>query len=201
MKTLAATAFLSGILVSVAFAQGTVNFQNIVCNALNAPDYLSDGTTKLAGPQFMAELLGGPTATSLSLIATTPFLTTNNGAGYYLGGVQTINTVPPGGDAFIQVNVWNTATGMTFNQARVSGLANAWAQSSVFTVTTGNPTIPGLPATLLGLTPLSLNAAVPIPLLFTTTPGTSPVYLNGVPEPSTLALVGFAAALVLLRWR
>jgi hypothetical protein len=69
------------------------------------------------------------------------------------------------------VDVWSTATGATFDEARASGLANAWAQSSVFPVQTCNPFLinPCTPGELLGLTPLSLNAAAPIPLQFTTT--------------------------------
>ena len=109
----------------------------------------------------MAELQAGPTESSLALIATTPFFTN----GYYLGGDQTIDSVQGGGIAFIQVDVWNTATGTTFDQAQASGFGNAWAQSSVFSVHTGNPlgTPPTPPRSLFGLTPLSLNAGPPMP--------------------------------------
>lgn len=58
MKTLAATAILTGIIGSVAFAQGTVNIANGGNALLNAPDYQSDGTTKLESPQYMAQLPG-----------------------------------------------------------------------------------------------------------------------------------------------
>jgi len=127
----------------------------------------------------MAELLAGPTATSLAPITNTPLLSGSHVAGYYLGGEQSIASVPCLGIAFIQIQVWNTATGATFGQAKFSGLANAWAESAVFSVVTGNGPCwgggitagPIPPATLTGLTPMSLNAAVPIPLLYTTTPG------------------------------
>jgi hypothetical protein len=162
-------------------AQGTVNFANAAVG-LNAPVYESDGVTKLSGPQYMAELLGGATASSLAPIATTSFLT-GNLAGYFLGGSQTINSVIPGTTAWVAVEVWNTASGASFDQAKASGLPNSWWQSSVFSVQTdhGFSGTPGIPATLTGL-------------------GISPVYLNGVPEPPTLALVGLAAALVSLRF-
>jgi len=162
MRKLIATVVLSGALGAAAFAQGTVNFANIGAG-LDAPVYLSDGTTKLDGPQYIAGLLAGPTASSLALIAMTPFLS-GNAAGYYVGGVLTINSVQGGDVAFIQVDVWNAAAGATFDQARASGFGNAWAQSSVFSVETGNQgTPPTTPSTLLGLTPLSLNAGTPIP--------------------------------------
>ena len=156
---LIATVVLNGVLSGAAFAQGTVVFGNIGVG-LDAPVYLSDGTTPLNGPQYMAELLAGPTASSLALIATTPFWTN----GYYFDGTQNINSVQGGGIAFIQVNVWNTAPGSTFDQAQASGFGNAWAQSTVFSVQTGNWGVPPTtPTILLGLTPLSLNAGHPMP--------------------------------------
>ena len=173
-------------LCSFAYAQGTVYFSNIDIPAgVNAPVYESDGITKLSGSQFMAELLGGPSATSLASVATTSFLT-GNGAGYFVGGVgglQAINTVSPGSMAWVAVEVWNMASGASFQQAKASGLPNSWWESPEFSLITGGyPTGvgPAPPAALTGL-------------------GTSPVYLNGaVPEPSSFALVGLGAAILLL---
>jgi len=158
-------------------------FVNIgpVGSGLNAPVYESDGVIKLSGSQYMAELLGGPSASSLGPVATTSFFT-GNGAGYFNGLTQGIPGVPGGTEGWVEVLVWNTASGLTFDQAKASGLPNSWWQSSVFTVRTGitvvNPSAGGL---LLGL-------------------GNSPVFLNGaVPEPSMFALAGLGAALVLFR--
>ena len=96
MKTYA---LLSLVLVSAVatHAQGTVLFANLGAtgSGLNAPVYQSDGVTRLSGSQFMAELLGGPSQSSLAQIATTGFLQ-GNGAGYFSGGTQSINTVVPG---------------------------------------------------------------------------------------------------------
>ncbi|MGH7972792.1 MAG: hypothetical protein ACREIC_29100, partial [Limisphaerales bacterium] len=79
-----------------AWAQGTIWFINIDSqHGLDAPIYQADGVTKLAGQQFMAELLAGPTASSLASIATTGFLD-GAFAGYFNGGVWNINTVAPG---------------------------------------------------------------------------------------------------------
>ncbi|HVV73530.1 MAG TPA: hypothetical protein VHI52_18800, partial [Verrucomicrobiae bacterium] len=149
-----------------------VHFINIGAGAsVNAPVYESDGITKCSGSQFMAELMAGPSADSLATIAMTGFLT-GTGAGYFDGGTPAIPTVFYGSLAWIQIDVWNTASGSSFAQAKASGLPNSWWQSGVFTAWTSSPFVtPSPPGEMLGL-------------------GTSPVYLNSGPEPSALALVG-----------
>ncbi|HWW00845.1 MAG TPA: PEP-CTERM sorting domain-containing protein [Candidatus Acidoferrum sp.] len=182
MKTL----FLGVLLTAWCLAarpQGTVNFINVtVPVGLNAPVYHSDGVTPLSGPQFQAELLGGLSASNMVSIATTGFLQ-GNGAGYFNGGEQTITAVPGGGIAWVQVEVWNTASGASFSQTRASALPDSWWESAAFTVVTGRDGVnPTLPAFLLGL-------------------GDAPVFLNSVPEPSTFALIGLGSAAALLHIR
>ena len=173
MKALALQFLLLFGPIATVMSQGSLDFENLRLGGPNAPVYQSDGVTPLSGSQFTAELSAGPTADGLASIATTGFLT-GAAAGYFSGGTQYIMSVPPGNTAWVQVDVWNTASGATFAEAKSSGLPNSWWASSVFSVLTGNvpsgagPTPPGL---LTGL-------------------GTSPVYLNSVPEPSALALVG-----------
>jgi len=164
-----------------AFAQGTVNFANLVGTALNQPITLSDQTTRLAGNTFMAELLGGASAGSLSVIGSTPFLA-GGGAGYFLGGTRVITGVGEGLVAFIQIHAWDTTKGATYALALAagqSGVQDAWGSSGIFSVTTGAPngSPPTTPATLVGLTSFTLNP---------------------VPEPSTFALAGLGAAALLL---
>jgi hypothetical protein len=162
-----------------ACAQGTVLFENIHVGAPNAPVYESDGVTKLSGPQYMAELLAGPSVTSLASVATTSFMT-GNGAGYFEAGSVAIDSVPPGTTAWVAVEVWNTESGVSFAEAKASSLPNSWWESSVFSVQTEQFNGIPLPVPLTGL-------------------GTSPVYLNGVPEPSTLALAALGAAFLWFR--
>jgi len=176
MKTLLVTMTLTCFGFG-CLAQGTVWFINIDSqHGLDAPVYQADGVTRLAGPQFMAELLAGPTPTSLASIATTGFLD-GAFAGYFNGGVLTINTVAPGQSASVEIRAWNTLSGPTFGQAKASGIGNSWWESSILSVITGGV------ASGSGQSPPGYLTAL----------GTSPAFLNPVPEPSSLALTGLAA--------
>jgi len=166
--------------VVAVHAQGTVAFIN-VGNGFNAPVYEFDGMTALSGSQFIAELLGGPSADNLASIATTGFLTGAR-AGYFNGGTQTINSVAPQATAWVEIRVWNTTSGALFDQAKASGLPNSWWQSSVFSVVTGGGIQAPPPGQLTGL-------------------GNSPVFLNSVPEPSALGLIALGAGLLVSRKR
>jgi hypothetical protein len=174
---------LTGVLIAgaTAFGQGTVNFVNLSSNPpLNAPDFLNDGVTKLLGSTYTAVLFAGPNAGSLSLIASTPYLT-GGGAGYFNGGTEGIGTVADGGTAFIQIYAYLTADGSLANaMADGASAANQWGSSSIFSVTSGDPSAapPGTPAVLVGLTSFNLNSVVP--------------------EPATLALMGLGGASLLL---
>ncbi len=160
----------------LAHAQGTVYFYNFGL----ARVYEVDRLTPLSGPQFQAELLAGPSPSSLMPIATAGFLTGNE-AGYFVppvpAGVVKINSVNPQSPAWVQVDVWNTASGATFTEAKGSGLPNSWWQSSVFSVETGGGFQGPIAGYLTGL-------------------GTQPVYLNEIPEPSVLALGALGAVVV-----
>lgn len=181
MKKLIATTLVCTAFGLAAYAQGTVNFQNVGGGA-NAPVLLSDGVTK-AGAGYTAALLAGPTASSMTQIATTALLSTS--PGYFLGGVQTITGIAAGGSAEFLIEIWNSGTYSSFAQAQSANTPNAFAWSNggaALTTTTGNPTTTpaGLPSSLTAL-------------------GTTPIVLNsGVPEPSTLALAGLGAVALLM---
>lgn len=145
----------------------------------DAPVFLSDGVTKASGPQFMAALFAGPTANNLAFVASTGFLQGAE-AGYFNGGDQS-TTIAAGEIGWAQIDVWNTASGATFDQAKASGLPNSWWQSSVIWVGTFK----------------DMNGN-PVPSIITAL-GTSPVYLNSVPEPSALALLCCGLAVGFLR--
>jgi hypothetical protein len=181
MKGLILISAMTNVLVT-ANGQGTVIFANVYTGGSpHAPVYESDGVTPLSGSQFMAELFAGPSASSLATIAMTGFATGSQ-AGYFFGGEQTISSVPGGGTAWVQVDVWNTGSGATFPQAQASGLPDSWWQSPVFMNLTGNPN--------------NFGGAGPSPPFPLTGLGTSPVFLNSVPEPSTLGLSCFGLTVI-----
>lgn len=172
MKKLTATLLATSLLSLAAFAQGTVNFANVGVG-LNSPVLMSDGSTKVAATGFTAELLAGSSAASLASVATTGFLS----AGYFNGGPVSIASVAPGSTAFLQVRIYSTASG-SYQSAFNAGVANTYGISSVFQVATGGVGQPATP-----------------PATLTTLPS---ITLNGVPEPSSLALAGLGAAAMLV---
>ena len=177
-------AILVNLLCITARGQGTVLFQNYPLAAgVNAPVYESDGVTPLSGTQFMAQLLAGSSASNLAPIASTGFFVGTQ-AGYFNGGLQSVPGVMRGFNAWIEVRVWNTASGASFTQAQTSALPNSWWQSSLFSVVAGGGNV-------------NPTAAPPLTGL-----GTSPVFLNGlVPEPSIFALSLVGAFVALFRFR
>jgi hypothetical protein len=182
MKKTIVTTLMSVLASVLVYGQGTVNFANAGAG-LNAPTFLSDGTTRLAGAQYQAEILAGPDAGSLTPRGTTAYLT-GGGAGIFNGGVLTLTGIPGGTAAFIQIRAWNTTAGATYALALAAGQAgmgDAYGSSGVFSVVTGNPAAspPTTPATLIGLTSFNLNTAI-------------------VPEPSTFVLAGLGLASLLV---
>jgi hypothetical protein len=167
-----------------AFAQGTVlfsNTQSALGVAGGAPVFDVDGTTRLAGAEYLAQLFAGPDANSLQPwgVDASPFRT-GAGAGFWNPGAdatRVIGTVAPGAEATIVVRAWEAAGGTSFDAAVAAGAK--WGESAAFTVATGGVGAPPtLPSPLVGLTSFSL-----------------------VPEPSTYALLALGAAALFLRRR
>lgn len=159
------------------FAQGSINFINFAGgdNPVDAPVFNVDGTTRLDGNQYMAQLLAGADEASLAPVgAPAPFLS-GEGAGYFGGGTRLVDGIDPGASAVAKVIAWDTTTGSDFESATIKG------ESGTITIEElgGDGSPPTLPANLVGLQSFSL-----------------------VPEPSTIALgVLGAAALLFARRR
>jgi len=170
-----------------AFAQGVVNFNNIASfgTATEAVVFDVNGTTKLAGPAFLAQLYWSATSfTGLggSAVASAPatFFTVADGADGFWNPAQATVGVASGTPVFLQVRSWNAAAGATYEAAALNAAGKVGA-SGVFSVTAGGGTLP--PPDITG-------------------PGKlSSFKLNAVPEPSTIALGILGAGALLLRRR
>jgi hypothetical protein len=109
----------------------------------------------LAGPSFLAQLFAGPSTETLTAQGpAVPFLS-GEGAGYFAPVEVVITNVVQGSNAFVQIRVWETAAGSTYEQAVQSG--GQYGNSLIIESSTGGGAIL-LPA-LEGLTSFSLVAA------------------------------------------
>ncbi len=139
---------------------GTVMFSNVGVG-INAPVFDVDGITKLEGANFLAQLYASPTPDDLRPIgAAVPFLT-GAGAGYLNPGpssIRIISAVTPGQMATVQIRVWESAKGTTYEQVATSG--GRFGSSEILNVRTGGDgQPPGLPAVLDELQSFALGAS------------------------------------------
>jgi hypothetical protein len=178
MKKLILTVAL-GVACASAFAQGQLNFSNFGAGA-NAPWFDTDGTTKLAGAGFQADLYwAAGTVTDSTLLTALGQPANFASSGYFLGGTRTITGQAGGATITGQVRVWDTAHGSSWTQASTAPGAHI-GESALFQISLTVP--PTTPNSLTGLNGQTL-------------------VLHNVPEPSTIALagLGFAGLLVLRR--
>lgn len=172
----------------VGFAQGTVNFSNTgsAIGGTGAPVTDVDGTTRLAGTGFLAQLYAGPDAASLVAVPGVAVFRTGAGAGFvnavygtFTDSSRAVGNVAPGANATIVMRAWDAAAGATYEAAL--GAGGKVGSSTPFTVALGGAgSPPSLPANLVGLTSFSLSV---------------------IPEPSTIALGLLGLAALALRRR
>jgi len=170
-----------GLTAVTTYGQGTFNFSNF-SGPVDAPvrqgttgNPLVGSATYMAAVAWAQGVVSDPTALALLPSATTPFLGASF-PGYFFGPA-----VSPGatvnGTVTLQVRYWNSTTGTDFATAQ-SVAGGEWAQSGLFQVSLASSST-GLPADLVGLTPMTM-------------------VINPVPEPATIALAGLGAAALLL---
>jgi len=186
-KTLTAVAMCLSFTAGV-YAQGQVDFRNRntgLTPPLDSAVY-SDmvGGTKLGDANFVAQIFFSATQTGSFTAITDPAapFRTGTGAGYWNAGADPTRTLPgiaAGATAWIEVRVWDSTKGATYDAAKAAG--GRYGDSNIFSLTTGGPTTPpSAPAALAGLQSFALVA---------------------IPEPSTIALGMLGAAALLLRRR
>ncbi len=172
----AATA--SAILEVHAASGGTV-----ICNndspaaGIDAPVSDSDGTNRVAGTAFLAQLFAGAATTSLAPVGGAVPFRTDTGAGYIQkgpgGNVVFIPGVEPGAIAFVELRVWESAKGASFEQAYAAG--GKCGASAVIQIQTGGAgTPPAVPAELVGLQSFSVGVEQVPPVIAVTSPLAGP---------------------------
>jgi hypothetical protein len=114
---------------------GTLNFQN---NSSTSLVYYSNGTEAVpAGAGFVAALYVGTNSDSLAPVGGTAVFVV---PGRFLGGTRSVPFIAPGQQAQIQVRVWNSTVGATYEEA--VALGGQHGASSVFSVTLGGGITP-----------------------------------------------------------
>lgn len=129
-----------------AYGQGSILFANASAT-FQSPVFDVDGTTRLAGPQYMAALVINGTE-----VATAPFRT-GAGAGFFNGGEVTVAGVAFNAAATAVVRAWDTNTGATYDAASLKGESASWQLTL-----TGNPAgqPPVTPGALVGMPSFNL---------------------------------------------
>jgi hypothetical protein len=87
----------------------------------NAPIYDVDGATRLAGPQFVAQVYAGAAPDILRPVGAVIVFPSGMFAGYLRGIMRTIPDVAPMQLAYVQVRAWEGAWGATYEAARAKG--------------------------------------------------------------------------------
>jgi PEP-CTERM motif len=181
-------AILSLLLISVTttIAQGTINFGNRLTAATFAPVTMPDGTTRLDGVGYSAQLF---LAGSLAAIGSPLAFRTGTGAGSWAAVELAVPGVAAGATASFIVRAWANGGGTyaTYDAAVAAG--QLAGESVAFTsLPLGGPTtpFPTLTPNIVGNTDPANNLQ-PFSLV--------------VPEPSTIALGVIGAVALLLRRR
>ncbi|HVY69755.1 MAG TPA: FG-GAP-like repeat-containing protein [Verrucomicrobiae bacterium] len=146
--------WLAGPASARAAEGGAVNFDNH-STTVQAPVFDYDGEP-LAGPAYLAQLYAGPGIDQLQSVSNNPApFRPGNGAGFWNYGTNRTRFIPdvaPGSSAWLQVRVWESTGGPTYEAAKAAG--GRTAVSTIFSVVAGDA---ANPAALTGLTSISFT--------------------------------------------
>ncbi len=121
--------------------QTSVWFQNRLPQfGIDAPVLTTDGSSRLAGQGFVAQLYVGSTRSQLLPQGKPAPFGTGENAGYWIESDEFWRTLPdqaPGSTVYVQVRVWETAAGTSYESAGANG--GMVGASGILTVTLGGP--------------------------------------------------------------
>ncbi len=169
---------------------GYINHQNFT-PGVRQPIYDLDGTTRLSGSNYFAQLYAGASPTLMRALGFRRPFGIGSLAGFFLGGNMLMPDVPPHTTVYVQTRVWEAAAGVSYEDARARG--GRFGSSPVFTMMTVEPVQvpPYVP-----MISFSLKAGLP---LFTT----GRLEVNSVPTegPIEWKLTGVVGARYLVEKR
>jgi hypothetical protein len=192
-----ATSFPAVLEVHPKQRGGTVVFANrVTITDIDAPVYDADGTTRLAGAAFFAQLYAGPAEDQLTPVGWPVPFGEGTRAGYVPSSVVAITTVAPGALAWVQMRAWESARGPSYEAALQAG--GKVGESGLVQVTTGGAgDPPSFPAALVGLASFRLLRESEPPVITITLPNA------GVTADDRFALAGTVAdnaGVALVQW-
>ncbi len=104
--------------VTVNGPGGTLQFSNA---SIRTPVTAEDGATLLSGDGYFAQLYAGSSPSGLQPVPGIVPFATGSAAGYWRGGVRALPGFAPGSSALVQVRVWETSAGSSFEAALEAG--------------------------------------------------------------------------------
>lgn len=150
-------------------AQGTLLFANRYpwagerqASALNAPVFIAldprnGPTIPVEGDRYQAQIFWRPPGQAdLQPVGRSTGFLTGQDAGYFNGGVVTIEGAPRGARVQIAVIVWDSSSGPPFRSGGI------WGENDYVTLPLGGDGF-GDPVPMLTLSPLLLNSILPEP--------------------------------------
>lgn len=174
---------------------GTVVFANrVTITGIDAPVYDADGTNRLAGTAFLAQLYAGPAVNQLAPVGWAVPFRDGGYAGYVTASVVTIPSVAPGAPAWVQMRAWESDKGPSYEAALLAG-GKVGASEPIYVITGDVP--PSLPADLVGLTSFRIARETEPPVIVLTSP------VAGSTADDRFVLAGTAtdnAAVVAVTW-
>jgi hypothetical protein len=153
-------------LTATSGKRALVAFNNLVpIHGINAPVYDVDGTTRLDGTSFRAQLYAGDTADNMQPVGVSTPLQSAALAGYFNGGAIVIPSLDEQNRAHLQVRAWDTGQGISYEEARARGGRFGASPVLLMTLTPLPEFGPPVPEAMSGIESFALQAGRP---LFTT---------------------------------
>lgn len=140
-----ATSSPATVVVTNGVGGGQFTLLNGFTPSMAAPAYVydTDGITRLAGTNFIAQVHAGPTPTDLHPVGPLRPFQSGTLAGIFVPAFVTLADVSGGQTAYVQVRVWEFAAGETYEAARALG--GRFGCSEIMTVQCGGFPPGGLP--------------------------------------------------------